>query len=189
MTDCIIAGNHDFAAVGKTDITGFNEYAQSAVIWTGKQLTNENAQFLSSLPLAGTMDDFFYVHAAPHHPEQWDYILTMSAARESFDHFSQRICFVGHSHGPLILAQTKTGNITTVHEHIMTVQKDFRYIINIGSVGQPRDGDPRAAYGMYDSETKQYRLIRVAYDITTAQNKIIDAGLPSFLAARLAGGH
>ena len=188
LTGCMIAGNHDFAAIGKTDIRYFNPHAQEAIVWTKKKLTPENARFLSTLPLCGSGNGFFFVHSTPMHPQLWDYILMLSETGVSFDNFKEPLCFVGHSHCPTIFIQDRGGAVSETERSNITLEQDRRYIINTGSIGQPRDGNPLSSYGLYDTETKKYRLIRVAYDIARAQQKILDAGLPPFLAARLALG-
>ncbi|MCX5902396.1 MAG: metallophosphoesterase family protein, partial [Proteobacteria bacterium] len=116
------------------------------------------------------------------------YIFLLSEAGISFNSFKEPLCFVGHSHHPAIFIQDKSGALSEADNPAINLQDDCRYIINIGSVGQPRDGNPLASYGLYDTETKKYCLIRVEYDIAAAQQKILDAGLPLFLAARLALG-
>ncbi len=189
MTDIMVAGNHDFAAVGKTDISYFNPNARDALLWTTHELTRENTLFLSSLPLHGVMDDIFFVHSTPYHPELWDYVLSMAAAVRSFADCPTPLCFIGHSHSPVIFVKDRANKISAEMTSTIPVKKDVRYIINIGSVGQPRDGNPLSSYGLYDTETRKYTLIRVPYDMQTAQQKILAAGLPRFLAERLSLGH
>jgi diadenosine tetraphosphatase ApaH/serine/threonine PP2A family protein phosphatase len=188
LTGCSIAGNHDFAAVHKTDIKYFNPHAKEAIVWTAQQLTAENTRFLSSLPLLATRHHVTFVHSTPMFPQLWDYIMTTAEAGVSFKNFSGQACFIGHSHYPLIFAEDSSGAITESSCTECALETDCRYIINIGSVGQPRDGTPLASYGLYDTEAKEFRLIRVAYDIVAAQRKILAAGLPPFLASRLALG-
>jgi diadenosine tetraphosphatase ApaH/serine/threonine PP2A family protein phosphatase len=188
LSDDILAGNHDWAAVGKSSAEYFNLVAKEAIEWTQDKLTEQNKAFLSSLALKGEWEELIFVHATPSHPEEWNYIFNIFDATDNFETFSQPLCFVAHSHQPVIFVQTKTGSISSKRSTYMTLQKDFRYIINSGSVGQPRDGNPLSSYGIYDTEKKEYRLIRVQYDVTRAQKKILDAGLPSFLASRLGMG-
>ena len=189
VADCYIAGNHDYAAVNKTDISYFNPYAQEAVLWTQEVLTIENALFLSSLPLTDTLYDFMVVHSTPLHPELWDYVVYVSDAQIGFRNFTQQLCFIGHSHHPGIFVQDRAGRISAEERITMNFKESNRYIINIGSVGQPRDGNPLSSYGLYDTETNEYRLIRVEYNIALAQQKILAAGLPRFLAERLSVGY
>jgi predicted phosphodiesterase len=189
VTDCYIAGNHDYAAVDKTDINYFNPYAQEAVLWTSGVLTRQNALFLSSLPLADALHDFMIVHSTPLHPELWDYVVYVFDAQIGFSNFTQQLCFIGHSHHPGIFVQDRSGRILEEYQTAIKVTEGNRYIINIGSVGQPRDGNPLSSYGLYDTETNEYRLIRVGYNIALAQQKILAAGLPRFLAERLSVGY
>ena len=189
VTDCYIAGNHDYAAVDKTDINYFNPYAQEAVLWTSGVLTRQNALFLSSLPLADALHDFMIVHSTPLHPELWDYVVSFADAQKCFRNFTQQLCFIGHSHHPGIFVQDRSGRIFEEYRIDMKFTEGNRYIINIGSVGQPRDGNPLSSYGLYDTETNEYRLIRVEYNIALAQQKILAAGLPRFLAERLSVGY
>jgi len=189
VADHYIAGNHDFAAVDKTDISYFNPYAQEAVLWTKEVLTRQNALFLSSLPLTDALHDFMVVHSSPLHPELWDYVVYFSDAQIGFRNFTQQLCFIGHSHHPGIFIQDRAGRISAEERVTMNFKEGNRYIINIGSVGQPRDGNPLSSYGLYDTETNEYRLIRVEYNIALAQQKIIAAGLPRFLAERLSVGY
>ena len=188
MSDDILAGNHDWAAIGKGNADSFNTVAREAIEWTQDQLTEDNKAFLSSQSLIGEMEDFIYVHSTPFHPEDWDYIISIADAYESFETFSQSLCFVAHSHDPIVFIKTDTRDIVPGKTSQIKIQKGFRYIINIGSVGQPRDGNPLSSYGIYDTEKKEYSLIRVQYAVTRAQEKILDAGLPPFLAERLGFG-
>ena len=189
VADYYIAGNHDYAAVDKTDISYFNPYAQEAVLWTQEVLTRENALFLSSLPLADALYDFMIVHSTPLHPELWDYVVYVSDAQIGFRNFAQQLCFIGHSHHPGIFVQDRAGRISAEDQLTIKVKESNRYIINIGSVGQPRDGNPLSSYGLYDTDTNEYCLIRVEYNIALAQQKILAAGLPRFLAERLSVGY
>ncbi len=189
MSDCSIAGNHDYAAVGKTDITYFNPHAREAILWTAEVLSTDNKRFLAALPLMASRQSSIMVHSAPRHPELWDYIISPSDARTNFGNFSQQLCFIGHSHHPGIFMLDRSGGLCYKEATSVTIEANTRYIINVGSVGQPRDGNPLAAYGLYDTQAREYRLIRVAYNIARAQEKILAAGLPRFLAERIAAGY
>jgi diadenosine tetraphosphatase ApaH/serine/threonine PP2A family protein phosphatase len=188
LTPHMVAGNHDWAAVGLTDAGYFNPGARAAVEWTAGIITADHAACLKGLPLTGSVPGMLLVHATPCHPQAWDYIFSLDDASQSFAHCDQQICFTGHSHCPISFVQDREGNISVIRESTFTLLDSCRYIINVGSVGQPRDGDPRTAYGIYKPEDASFRLKRVPYDIKRAQEKIIAAGLPSFLAARLAAG-
>ncbi len=183
----VIAGNHDFAATGKTDISFFNPYAKQAVLWTKNVLTAASFEYISNLPFHEYVNERIYVHATPLRPENWGYIMSNFEALKEFGYFSQKVCFVGHSHFPIII-EFQDGKCQFVRNSEITLQDEKRYIINVGSVGQPRDGNVRACYIIYNIEAKHIQYHRVEYDIATTQKKIRDAGLPEILAERLAQG-
>jgi diadenosine tetraphosphatase ApaH/serine/threonine PP2A family protein phosphatase len=184
ISDIVIAGNHDRACAGKETMENFNPWAKEAALWTRKVLTDQNRDYLLSLPLKEKNSEAVYVHAAPTFPESWQYITSTTKAELCFETFSQQFCFIGHSHVPAIFI---LNNNRAIYEESGTINisKRSRYIINCGSIGQPRDENPLAAYGIYDSEKEIYQLVRVEYDIKKAQKKIIEAGLPPYLAKRL----
>lgn len=187
-TELMVAGNHDWGAIDRTEISYFNAAAQAAILWTAANLSAENRAFLGGLPLLREIAGLTFVHASPSHPSAWHYIFTLSQAEEGFAAFTGDMAFVGHSHYPLILAKRADGHVEALATSHMTRGKGVRYIVNVGSVGQPRDQNPEAAYGIYDEEFQEYRLQRVPYDIPYAQKKILKAGLPANLAQRLAQG-
>ena len=131
--------------------------------------------------------DLLLVHGSPARPERWYYLELLVYAREAFGAFEDAVCFVGHTHRPWIY-RMQDGAITGHHLEECELEPDARYLFNPGSVGQPRDRDPRAAYAVYDTTTRRVELHRVAYDIDTAMSKIRDAGLPGYLASRLSSG-
>jgi diadenosine tetraphosphatase ApaH/serine/threonine PP2A family protein phosphatase len=184
----ILAGNHDWAAAGRSSSASFNPAAREAIDWTIGRLSARERAFLAALPLAREEHSLVCVHATPSEPAAWDYIFSLDDARHNFEAFSRQVCCVAHSHRPIIFARSGQGVLTAEKQTSLRLQDGWRYIINVGSVGQPRDGDPRACYGLYDTETSQYRLVRVPYPIARAQQKIIKAGLPALLAARLGVG-
>jgi diadenosine tetraphosphatase ApaH/serine/threonine PP2A family protein phosphatase len=187
-TERWVAGNHDYGAVGRTAIADFNPEAQAALVWTGQELFSEGREFLRELPLWRQEKDFWLVHSSPHQPGEWPYIFGMQEAQSAFHALPARLAFVGHSHFPVIFAESATGEVKGLPAQKLTLEKDVRYIINVGSVGQPRDRDPRAAYGFFDDTGPAYALKRVEYDISAAQKKIIQAGFPVNLAERLSRG-
>ena len=166
----ILAGNHDHAAVGLTDISVFNPYAHQAALWTRQQLTHDHLQFLRERPYTHLERRLLFSHASPTHPEQWFYVFSDGDADQAMAGTTCGTAFIGHTHVP--------------RDH----RTSHGRLINVGSVGQPRDGDPMAAYTLYDDETGERKLVRLEYDITAAEQAIRDAGLPSFLADRLAVG-
>jgi predicted phosphodiesterase len=188
FADYALAGNHDHAVLDLTDISGFNPYAKAAIIWTKKVLTDSSKEYLKSLEIKKSSDNLTLVHSTPHQPEKWNYILTLQSASVNFDYFDTPICFIGHSHVPVIITQNSDKECHVHEDPFLEVQKDCKYIVNIGSVGQPRDGNSLASYAVYNPEKKTVNIKRVSYDIPTAQEKIIDAGLPRYLADRLRYG-
>jgi predicted phosphodiesterase len=188
LTTWVVAGNHDWASVGLTDYSNFNPVAKTAIEWTKRKLSVPYQHYLTHLPLLLTCHNVTLVHASPYHPEEWNYVFSLSEASFNFCCYEQQICFIGHSHRPIAFEQDKEGRIALLSYTSFTLKDSHRYIINVGSVGQPRDGDTRAAYGIYDLDQSRFTLKRIPYDITGAQKKIIEAGLPHFLALRLAEG-
>lgn len=188
LTDWVVAGNHDYGSVGLTDIEAFNPSARSAILWTRDQLLPESRNYLRGLLLMRQRGEITFVHATPNRPEDWNYIFTFLEAEEAFQSLTGGLAFVGHSHRPFILAKEKDSEVRVTPHQEAVLTPGIRYIINVGSVGQPRDGHPEAAYGLYDEGEKKYRLKRVDYDVAAAQKKIIQAGLPRFLAQRLSRG-
>lgn len=184
-----IAGNHDHAALLLTDISNFNDIAKSAVLWTKKVLREDNMDFLRELPLTlrDTANNVFYVHASPREPGEWHYILTMGEARTNFNYYTEQICFIGHSHQPFII-ENNEGDLACPTRPEIEIKEGCRYLINVGSVGQPRDHNPRPCYVVVDFEAKTLEIKRKDYDLESAQEAIISAGLPRELSERLAHG-
>lgn len=189
----IIRGNHDKVASGVESADGFNYAARYAAMWTLDQLTPENREFLTGLPTGPlVVDDTFEIcHGSPDDEDQ--YIFEHVDAVEALRGASRAVCFFGHTHVAIAywLSLTDFDVILTSPQDQVTPIKiagERRYLINPGSVGQPRDGDPRAAYALFDSEMMQAMLVRVPYDVGATQAKIAAAGLPEGLARRLALG-
>lgn len=189
VADFAIAGNHDWAAVELTDITYFNIYAQQAVLWTRSVLKPGNASYLRSLKPMGKWEGFTLAHGSPREPEAWHYLFSVQDAEANFGFFDTQLCFVGHSHYPITFVQGQDGRVRSSRESTIKVLPGERYIINIGSVGQPRDGNPDAAFAIYDADRQVVQIKRVPYDIGTTQEKMTVRGLPSYLINRLAIGH
>ncbi|MGB9690970.1 MAG: metallophosphoesterase family protein [Candidatus Sumerlaeaceae bacterium] len=179
-----IAGNHDYAALSLIDITYFNEIAKRSIQWTRKVLTPENEDFLRNLPLSLEVADMLFVHASPRTPEAWNYVITLGDARQAFRSFGQKICFIGHSHTPFVV-ENFDENLTCPTSPVVELKPNARYLVNVGSVGQPRDRNPEACFALYDREKQQVEIRRVEYDLARAQQAIFDAGLPVELAERL----
>lgn len=183
----LLAGNHDRAVVGLTDIEYFNPHAQTAIEWTREVLKDENKKFLASLPIEKQMIDegIYLVHSTPKEPEKWHYLMTSWDAYKNFPFFSEKICLIGHSHVPAIIEEPPEGKINIINISA-EIKDDCRYIINAGSVGQPRDGNPEAAYVILTENSAEIK--RVPYDILLTQKKMRDQGLPDHLINRLAHG-
>lgn len=182
-----VAGNHDWAAVELTDITYFNPVAEQAVLWTRKRLSEEEKYFLRSLKLVYENADLILVHGTLNKPEQFNYLMDVELAEVDFDLMKKNISFIGHSHIVGIFIEEK-GAISYSAQTQIKIDSSRKYIVNVGSVGQSRDRDNRASYCIFDTEEKEVYLKRVGYRIEKAQEKIIKAGLPPFLAARLTSG-
>ena len=184
-----IAGNHDWAAIGKIDTSDFNPDAAVACNWTAQQLSPEDVDYLGNLPLVIEKGDFTLAHGSPREPI-WEYLLSTSIARENLAYFQSQFCLVGHSHVPLVFECNETGACSVSEfpaDSVLRLAKN-RLIINPGGVGQPRDGDPRASYAIYDSEARMIRLYRIPYDINATQVRMMKYKLPMRLVARLSYG-
>lgn len=184
---CLL-GNHDEAAVGGASIEHFNDYAREAMLWTREQLRDDTTAYLKDLPLL--IDDspgVAFVHSTPVAPQEWNYILNSFEAQMQLDNAENqlKLVFLGHSHIPIVFSYN--------HGPIMgrKMQLDLdndRYIVNVGSVGQPRDGDPRASFVIWDETENTIEYHRLDYDIFGTYQEIMKAGLPRFLADRLLMG-
>lgn len=181
-----VAGNHDFASVGKLSFEFFNTYAKKSAVWTKDQLTQENIDWIQESDYKKEVENFTLVHGTPFSPEMFHYISTLNDAKVSFEEMNTEICFVGHSHVPIVFFDTNP--ISYVVKDEIKISKKEKTIINVGSVGQPRDENPKSCYALYDDEEGTVKLVRVKYDIDAAYAKIIKAGLPEILAARLREG-
>jgi len=181
-----VAGNHDWAAIGKVDTSDFSPDAVAACQWTARQLSAEDVSYLRNLPLVIQKGDFTLVHGSPRKPVE-EYLLSTSNARENFAFFQTKFCLVGHSHVSLVFKYDESGACfyNEFSPNVGLVLGKSRLIINPGGVGQPRDGDPRASYAIYDSEVGMIRLYRINYEIGTTQAKMVEQGLPMQLVARL----
>jgi predicted phosphodiesterase len=184
-----IAGNHDLAAVGGLSLTEFNPDAAYACRWTRNQLSDMDVAYLKSLPKLIEVGNFTLVHGSPRHPV-WEYLLSVSNARESFAYFGTQFCLVGHSHVPSIFRRTETGDCSfnPFSPNIGLALRGSRLIVNPGSVGQPRDGDPRASYAILDDEIGMLRLYRIPYDVSITQARMVKHNLPVRLVSRLGHG-
>lgn len=188
LTDEAVLGNHDAAAIGQMNLAYFNPYARQAIEWTVEQLDESARQYLASLPLVIERDEALCVHAEPSQPAKWGYVHNLPAAQKALAAIEQRFCFVGHSHCPFLCAEREK-SVELLSSGLHPIRPQSRYLANIGSVGQPRDGDARACFAIWDQVAKTLELVRCSYDVATTQHKIITAGLPPMLAERLAQGY
>ena len=187
-----IGGNHDFGVIGKLDINYFNDAARKAILWTSRKIEENNKIFLLNLnKKIQVIENIFAVHGSPREPI-FEYILDKNSAYDIFKKYDFKIYFIGHSHLAGCFSFNKSNNQVNYTDFInggyIEILKNKRYIINCGSVGQPRDGNPDASYGIYDTEYKVVKIYRISYPIYLTQKKIINAGLPKILADRLSWG-
>ena len=180
-------GNHDAGCIGFTDLSYFSEHAKAAVIWTKEILNQSDLEYLKTLRLVIEMGDFTLAHGTLDNPEAFHYMLDTCRASRSFDAMKTRILFVGHSHVPGIF-EHKKGNLKYFYQEKIKLSENAKYIINTGSVGQPRDGNSRASFVIYDTLQNEIYIKRIEYDIEKAREKILKAGLPPMLADRLSRG-
>ena len=183
----VVKGNHDEQASLTESSRNFNELAEQAINWTREHLDDADKQWLRDLPFQDQVRDFTIVHATLDGPEHWGYVSNILDAATSFTYQHTAVCFFGHTHVPMAFIREEK---RVRRERIEQLQIDMtkKYFINPGGVGQPRDGDWRAAYCIYHAEKNVVEQRRVEYDLATAQEKIVKAGLPPLLAERLAVG-
>ncbi len=185
--DCpVVKGNHDEQASISSDLEGFNPLAEEAINWTRENLTEEDKEWLRDLRMVRQVRDFTIVHATLDTPHRWGYVFNQLDAASSFTYQHTSVCFYGHTHAPK--AYVRDGVVTNVPFDNLRIEQGKKYFINVGSVGQPRDGDWHASYAIYHTDKNFVSLRRLKYDIDAAQDKIVAAGLPQRLADRLALG-
>jgi diadenosine tetraphosphatase ApaH/serine/threonine PP2A family protein phosphatase len=185
-----LIGNHDWAAIGRLQLDEFNPAARFATYWTTAQLSTEHMRYLESLPNRIIEDDWMLVHASPRHPI-WEYVYTARVARENFELFDAPVCFLGHTHVQLYISEDMASEGRAPLQPMDGDQLPLsgtRFIVNPGSVGQPRDNNPAAAFAIYDTETQIVTFRRTPYDISETQAQMEAAGLPRPLITRLALG-
>jgi diadenosine tetraphosphatase ApaH/serine/threonine PP2A family protein phosphatase len=186
---CLL-GNHDVAVIGKMPLETFNGDARRSLTWTEKVMTADNMDFLRSLPASTKVcGEVTLAHGSPRDPV-WEYILNTLSARLNFDHFDTPWCFVGHSHIQSVFRLNQENDRITLESPKPDIPLDLtpRLILNPGSVGQPRDRDPRAAFAFYDTEMHTWTPRRVEYNVSEVQARIRESGLPEKHAVRLAEG-
>ncbi len=183
-----LIGNHEYTALGRCSTEKYTELARISSDWTRNILTDEDLEMIRQFDLDYSSDNTRFVHASPYEPEKWKYILKPDQAKKAFDCFDEAMCFVGHTHLPMIFTEVPNDNPKKKIGHDFEPHEESRYIVNVGSVGQPRDNDPRASFVIYDNVEQEVQFCRAEYDITTTQTKISQTELPSLLAERLAIG-
>lgn len=185
--NCVtIAGNHDWACINKLSLDYFNDLARRSIIWTKPKLKQENKNYLESLNLIYKDKNFTLTHGSLDNPQEFYYIFDAKDCVETFNLLETNICFIGHTHraGFFIKAEENISYSTVP----IKIEKSKKYIVNVGSVGQPRDRDPRASFCIYDTKKQEVEIKRIDYKFKRTSNKIIEAGLPLFLAERLLVG-
>jgi len=182
-----VQGNHDYYASHYDSVKSFNPAARHSISWTRKQLGIFERRYLRQLPLILDIENFTLVHSSLEWPNRWNYVHKKRDVEAHFRHQFNPICFFGHTHIPTLFIQYRNG-IKQLRFNEITIEKGLKYLINVGSVGQPRDRDPRASYLIYDLHKKIIHLRRIEYDIQTTQRKIRAAGLPFRNALRLETG-
>lgn len=190
-----VMGNHDYAASYENNsvLDTFNLSAREMVIWTRDQLLTRSPEYLTilhDLPLIREYAQFTFVHSTPYRPQEWNYIFNIKQAYYLFYEFKTQVCFVGHSHQPFIIEKMPNDELRLIETSEADLKPGHRYIINIGSVGQPRDLDNRACMATVEFESTRgfYELIRLDYDIQETQNKMKNLSLPQYLIDRLTEG-
>jgi len=181
----VILGNHDEAQFHYSLSEGFNGNAKTSSILTRRILLPEHIEYFKQLPRIYSEHGLLFVHSSPAFPEEYKYINSFDSANYNFGHFVERICFTGHSHIPVLFEEQDNKVMIAKPGKL---NEKCRYIINVGSVGQPRDGDPRSCFGIFDSENLIFRHERVEYDINAVSQKILALGLPEKLASCLFSG-
>jgi diadenosine tetraphosphatase ApaH/serine/threonine PP2A family protein phosphatase len=185
-----LLGNHDAAAVELLSTQHFNIHAKIAIEWTEQNLKKENRSYLSALPLKTSKDSMTLVHATPYEPNMWYYITSLEEAAFNFQFFDTQICLVGHTHIPIIIILDNDKELYVHQDRYVNIGKleGARFLINVGSVGQPRDRDPKSCYGILDTDEKEFFYRRVSYNIDKAQSKMKKIKMPDFLITRLEEG-
>ena len=181
-----VQGNHDYYAASKESIERFSLVAKKSILWTRKKLSYQDRNFLCKLPITFNHPDFTLVHSSLNNPRDWGYVFNKNSAKAHFKNQFSNLCFIGHTHVPLIF---KNGEpIENKTSDYLQLKPNKQYLINVGSVGQPRDRNPNASYVIYDSTEQVIQIRRIKYDIETTQKKVREAALPFRNALRLKFG-
>jgi len=185
---CLL-GNHDAAILGQIDVESFNREASQSALWTRRSMCAESLEYLKTLPETVVEQGVTLAHGSPRNPV-WEYLLDIYTARDNFGYFNTKTCLVGHTHVPLTYQLSENSQVVTLKQFTgNTIHPiNTRAILNPGSVGQPRDYDPRSSYAIYHLEEQRWESHRVEYDIHAVQKRILAAGLPARHAERLEMG-
>lgn len=183
-----LMGNHEYLILGLISQDNCNSSAQASYQWTLKQITDYELALIEEFQMKSVYEDCLLVHSSPFKPEEWHYIVNSQQAELAFENLNEKFCFFGHSHLPMIFVENKDNLPRMKVGHDFIMDPDYRYLVNVGSVGQPRDKDPRASYVIVDTEEWEVLFKRVEYDIISAQNKMKEAAMPDLLVQRLAVG-
>lgn len=186
--DIKIIGNHDFGALGLESAENFNELAKTSLEWTTAEITKHSLATLADFKMEAQIDKIHLVHASPKNPEGWEYILGVEQAKEQFSGGDAWVTFLGHTHIPAFFSVDKSGTVSQKTLMEAELDENKRYIINVGSIGQPRDRDPRCCYVTFDTNAGQLKYHRVEYDISSTQRRMDALGFPKMLSERLALG-
>ncbi len=182
----VVRGNHDHYVAFDECLEDFHPLAASVIDWTRQQLTKEQLQYLRNLRLSRMIDGFTIVHSTLDMPERWGYVIDVLDAEANFNYQTSSVCFHGHTHVPVIFE--RQGQVTRKSFTTYTTRLGCKCFVNTGSVGQPRDGDPRASYLIYEPDRRLITLRRIPYELEKTQASIREAGLPDRLAQRLGHG-
>ena len=186
----VLAGNHDWAPVDKVDISCFNPYAKEAILWTKESLGPQHKEYLRGLPLVHQELDFTCVHASLYEPDEFHYLDSYPSVYRDFlflERAQSKVLFLGHTHIPTVFI-SKAENLYRDYSPRVEFSPKYSYIVNVGSVGQPRDRDPRACFCIFDTEEHSVEFVRLEYDIKKTQEEIRSKNLPAILAKRLEAG-
>ncbi len=188
--DPVLVGNHDLACIGEIDLSEFNPVAQIASRWTSLQLGMDHRAYLQELPAMTDAEGYTLAHGSPRSPI-WEYVTNATVATENFGWFDTRVCLIGHTHVAMFAKlsdECETAEIMPLRDGAVLDLNENRFLVNPGSVGQPRDRDPRAAYALLDLQTGTLTAHRVEYNIEATQRQMASANLPDVLIGRLAHG-
>lgn len=186
--DICILGNHDNVALGREAHEHFNPHAQFVIDWTHNVLEEDVKTYLQERPYIEREEGLYFVHASPKSPADWFYVNSLDDSVEAFDFCPDDVCFIGHTHCPSFVIKSSDQSFQVVDESKVTLSEGQRILVNVGSVGQPRDRNPQTSACIYDSETKEFEMIRIDYDFVKTQEKMNRLKFPSFLVHRLTSG-